>query len=162
ELAAACPGSPLVTKSASGPGFSCGCPATSLLQGNWGRVGLLRRCPAVPRLHVLAGRRRPRPADLGLRQKSQPPGPKPRFRPDLRRLNLRARSADVFPEEQSLVFQADRWEGSMFTRSSVLAAATISIVAISALAPTDAFAMRNAFDGTWMVQIATSHGACPS
>ena len=50
----------------------------------------------------------------------------------------------------------------MFTRSSVLAAATISIVAVSALAPTGAFAMRNAFDGTWMVQIATSHGACPS
>ena len=52
----------------------------------------------------------------------------------------------------------------MFTRSSVLAAATISIVAVSALAPTGAFAfaMRNAFDGTWMVQIATSRGACPS
>jgi hypothetical protein len=47
----------------------------------------------------------------------------------------------------------------MFARSSALAVATI--LAVAALSPTGAFAVR-AFDGSWSVQIATSRGACPA
>jgi hypothetical protein len=50
----------------------------------------------------------------------------------------------------------------MFARNAAFAVATISAVAFAALTPTGAFAMRGAFDGTWMVQIATSRGTCPS
>ena len=48
----------------------------------------------------------------------------------------------------------------MFARSSALAVATI--LAVAALSPTGALAVRGAFDGSWSVQIATSRGACPS
>jgi hypothetical protein len=50
----------------------------------------------------------------------------------------------------------------MFTRNSVLAFAAVSTVAVAALAPTGAFAMRGGFDGNWMVQITTSRGTCSS
>lgn len=50
----------------------------------------------------------------------------------------------------------------MFVRSSALAVATISAVAVPVLPPTSAFAGRGAFDGNWNVQIAMLHGACPS
>jgi hypothetical protein len=50
----------------------------------------------------------------------------------------------------------------MFARSSALAVATISTVAIASLSPTGAFAGRGAFDGNWSVQVATVRGACPS
>ena len=50
----------------------------------------------------------------------------------------------------------------MFARSSALAVAAISTVAVAALSPTNAFAVSGAFDGSWSVQIATSRGACPS
>ena|SRR5579872_1982025 len=49
----------------------------------------------------------------------------------------------------------------MFIRNSVFAFAAISTVAVAALAPTGAFAMR-AFDGNWMVQITTTRGTCSS
>jgi hypothetical protein len=49
----------------------------------------------------------------------------------------------------------------MFARNATLAAAIISTIAVAAVTPTSALAVR-AFDGTWMVQIATSRGACPS
>lgn len=49
----------------------------------------------------------------------------------------------------------------MFIRNSVFAVSAISTVAVAALAPTGAFAMR-AFDGSWMVQITTSRGTCSS
>jgi len=48
----------------------------------------------------------------------------------------------------------------MFARSSALAVATI--LAVAALSPTGALAVRGAFDGNWSVQIATSRGACPA
>src|SRR5260370_35740336 len=51
-------------------------------------------------------------------------------------------------------------ERLMFVRSSALAVATI--LAVTALSPTGAFAVRGAFDGSWSVQTATSRGACPS
>jgi len=50
----------------------------------------------------------------------------------------------------------------MFVRSSALAVATISTVAVAALSPTSAFAGRSSFDGNWNVQIATLRGACSS
>jgi len=50
----------------------------------------------------------------------------------------------------------------MFARSSALAVATISTMAVAALSPTSAFAVRGVFDGSWSVQIATSRGACLS
>jgi hypothetical protein len=49
----------------------------------------------------------------------------------------------------------------MFARSA-FAAATISAVTIATLTPTDAAGVNGAFDGSWMVQIATSRGACSS
>jgi hypothetical protein len=53
-------------------------------------------------------------------------------------------------------------ERSMFARSCTLAVATISIAAVAVLSPTNAFALRGAFDGNWSVEIVTSRGACPS
>jgi hypothetical protein len=50
----------------------------------------------------------------------------------------------------------------MFTRNSVLQVAALWTMAIVTLAPTGAFAMRGAFDGSWMVQIITSRGTCNS
>ena len=50
----------------------------------------------------------------------------------------------------------------MFTRNSVLAIAAISTAAVATLAPTGAFAARDAFDGSWTVQIVTSRGTCSS
>jgi hypothetical protein len=50
----------------------------------------------------------------------------------------------------------------MFTRKSVLKFAGLWTMAIATLAPNGAFAMRGAFDGSWMVQIITSRGTCSS
>jgi hypothetical protein len=48
----------------------------------------------------------------------------------------------------------------MLNRKSIVAIAAISTLAIVALAPTGASAMRGGFDGNWSVQIMTQRGAC--
>jgi hypothetical protein len=50
----------------------------------------------------------------------------------------------------------------MFDRNSMFAVAAISTVAVTALTPTGAFALRGTFDGGWLVLITTSRGPCSS
>jgi len=50
----------------------------------------------------------------------------------------------------------------MFARNSVFAVLATSTMTVAAISSTSAFAMRGAFDGSWMVQIVTSRGTCSS